>query len=412
MKSYELKISFDPSLLHANMVTEGAIFTGYTTFFNAGTINNTAGTIVDVYGLILGNGNVSTPGTLVCLSFTAQPTSGSSPISLFDVGITNETAYVPVTISNGTVTLREFTVSVSIDGSGGVTKNPNQATYPYGTMVQLTATADTGWVFDSWGGDLSGSTNPASITMTSNKSVTALFTQNYYTLTITVSGTGSVTKNPDQPTYPYGAVVTLTAEPGAGWAFHSWNGDLTGNQNPTTITINGNKTVTAAFVDALPPQVSSLASATSDPLDTDPVFGWVNVSCTVIDNVEVSQVVLLICNPDDSWNNVSMTLGISAEYYYLTSTGFSAFGNYTYLIYATDTSNNSYTSESVGFSMPPNWDINNDGRCNILDLVLVSNQYGTTGNEGWIREDADNSGEIQVLDLVAVSNHFGEIWWG
>jgi len=107
-----------------------------------------------------------------------------------------------------------------------------------------------------------------------------------------------------------------------------------------------------------------------------------------------------------------MIIGTTAVYYYLTSTGFSAFGNYTYLIYATDTSNNSYTSESVGFSMPPNWDINNDGRCTILDLVLISNQYGTTGAEGWIREDADNTGEIQVIDLVVVSNHFGDIWWG
>jgi len=187
---------------------------------------------------------------------------------------------------------------------------------------------------------------------------------------------------------------------------------MTGNQNPTTITINGNKTVTAAFIDAMPPQISNLAATTSDPLDTDPLFGWVNVSCTVTDNIEVSHVVLLICNPDDSWNNVSMLLRTSAEYYYLTSTGFSTFGNYTYLIFATDTSNNTYTSESVGFSMPPNWDINNDGRCTIFDLVLISNQLGTIGVEGWIREDADNTGEIQVIDLVVVSNHFGEIWWG
>jgi uncharacterized repeat protein (TIGR02543 family) len=201
IKSYELKISFNPSLLHINTVTEGTIFNGYTTFFNAGTINNTAGTIVDVYGLIVGNGRVSNPGTLVALSFTAQSASGSSIIGIYDVGITNETTYVPITVMNGTVILRELTLSVSTDGSGSVTKNPNQATYPYGAVVQLTAVANSGWVFSSWTGSLSGTTNPASITMTGNKSVTAHFTTNQYTLTITTDGSGSVTKNPDQATY-------------------------------------------------------------------------------------------------------------------------------------------------------------------------------------------------------------------
>ena len=38
IKSFELNISFDPSLLTANSVTEGDIFDGYTTYFNSGTI--------------------------------------------------------------------------------------------------------------------------------------------------------------------------------------------------------------------------------------------------------------------------------------------------------------------------------------------------------------------------------------
>jgi hypothetical protein len=61
--------------------------------------------------------------------------------------------------------------------------------------------------------------------------------------------------------------------------------------------------------------------------------------------------------------------------------------------------------------MPANWDMNNDGICGILDLVLISNQYGKSGASGWIREDVDNDGMITVLDLVYVSNHFAESWW-
>lgn len=411
IKSYELKLSFNPALLQANSVSEGTIFNGYSTFFNDGTINNTAGTIVDVYGLIVGEGGTSNPGSLVSISFTAQAASGTTAIGLYDVGITNDTAYVPVTITNGTITLRQFTLTITLDGSGSVTKSPNQATYAYGTVVQLTAVASTGWAFSSWSGNLTGGSNPASITMNGNRSVTAHFTANQYTLTIITDGSGTVTKNPNQATYTYGTVVTLTAVPADGWAFSSWTGDLTGSQNPKTITMNSSKTVTAHYVDSMAPQMTAIARTTSAPLDTDPVFGWVNVSCTITDNIAVSQVLLQIHNPGGSWTNVSMTSRTSGKYYYRSTTAFSTTGNYTYSIVATDTSNNTNTSSTVLFSMPPNWDMDLDGDCLIFDLVLISNHYGESGADGWLREDADNNGEIQVFDLVTVSNHYAETWW-
>jgi hypothetical protein len=49
--------------------------------------------------------------------------------------------------------------------------------YDAGTVVTVTATPDSGWQFDNWSGDLSGSTNPTTITMNSNKSVTATFSE-------------------------------------------------------------------------------------------------------------------------------------------------------------------------------------------------------------------------------------------
>jgi len=73
-----------------------------------------------------------------------------------------------------------------------------------------------------------------------------------YTLTTNVVGSGSINKNPDQATYDDGTVVTVTANPVFGWEFTSWSGDLSGTTNPTTITMNANKTVTATFT-ALPP---------------------------------------------------------------------------------------------------------------------------------------------------------------
>jgi hypothetical protein len=163
--------------------------------------------------------------------------------------------------------------------------------------------------------------------------------------------------------------------------------------------------------DTTPPQISALSLLNSNPLDTDTVLGWVNVSCTVTDNIAVSTVVLRIHNPSSSWNNVTMIKGSANKYYYWTTTAFSSVGNYTYSIRATDTNGNLATSSNLLFSMPPNWDIDNDGYITILDLVLVSNQYGSTGGQGWTREDVDNNGIINILDMSLVSNHFNEEWY-
>ena len=73
---------------------------------------------------------------------------------------------------------------------------------------------------------------------------------NQYTLTVTISpsnSAGSVTKNPNKSTYGNGDTVSLTATPNSGYAFTNWTGDASGSTNPITLTMNGNKTVTANF---------------------------------------------------------------------------------------------------------------------------------------------------------------------
>ena len=143
-----------------------------------------------------------------------------------------------------------LTTAVSPAGAGSVMLNPPGGTYPSGTVVTVTANATAGYVFDHWTGDLSGSTNPTTITMNANKSVTAVFVAINYTLTTAVSpaGAGSVGLNPAGGSYPSGTVVTVTANAGASYVFDHWTGDLTGSTNPTTITMNANKSVTAVFI--------------------------------------------------------------------------------------------------------------------------------------------------------------------
>jgi len=105
VKGFELKVSFNPSILQATSVSEGDFFSGYTTFFNPGTINNQAGTIINVYDLIVGQGNVTTNGSFVTIAFTAGSVSGSSAVTLYGVQVTNETEYINVSVSSASVTV-------------------------------------------------------------------------------------------------------------------------------------------------------------------------------------------------------------------------------------------------------------------------------------------------------------------
>lgn len=67
-----------------------------------------------------------------------------------------------------------------------------------------------------------------------------------YTLTANAEN-GTITLYPAGGTYLSGTVVTVTATPDSGFKFSGWSGDLSGSENPATITIDGNKSITANF---------------------------------------------------------------------------------------------------------------------------------------------------------------------
>jgi hypothetical protein len=142
-------------------------------------------------------------------------------------------------------------VNVQIEGQGTVTKDPNQSYYAYDDRVTLEAFPNEGWAFEAWSGDVSSTSNPKTIAIRDDEdvNVTATFVEVEYTLATGTSGSGTVTKAPNQSTYHYGDVVQLTAEPEDGWSFAGWSGDLSGSDNPDSVTITGNTAVTAEFIE-------------------------------------------------------------------------------------------------------------------------------------------------------------------
>jgi uncharacterized repeat protein (TIGR02543 family) len=149
-----------------------------------------------------------------------------------------------------TLTQNEYTLTVNKQGVGTVDIEP-AGPYQYGDVVTLTANASPGWIFAGWGGELEGTGEYGTITMLEHKVVTATFTRDAYTLTVDTVGQGSVSVEPTG-TYHYGNVVTLTANADPGWVFTGWLGDLSGTDNPATLRIERNTSVTAEFAEAPP----------------------------------------------------------------------------------------------------------------------------------------------------------------
>jgi uncharacterized repeat protein (TIGR02543 family) len=159
------------------------------------------------------------------------------------------------TTSSSTTSTTTYSLSTSVSPAAGgtVTRTPNQVSYAAGTSVVLAVSTATGYVFMGWSGDASGTTNPLTVVMDKNKTITASFSQlqilpELYSLTTSVPGGGGTIKvSSPAVTYQAGTSVTLTAVPNAGWAFSGWGGDASGTANPLTVVMSKDKTIAASF---------------------------------------------------------------------------------------------------------------------------------------------------------------------
>jgi hypothetical protein len=163
-----------------------------------------------------------------------------------------------------TFSLLQYNLTVNRTGNGTVTSSPAGIScggdcsqiYDHGTVVTLSASADTGWVFNGWSGAECSGTGTCQLTMDGAKTVSATFLERF-TLDVTKSGTGTgtVTSSPSgincggdcTNDYTDGQNVILTASPSSGSTFVGWTGCDIPNGNECTVMMNADKTVNAQF---------------------------------------------------------------------------------------------------------------------------------------------------------------------
>ena len=153
------------------------------------------------------------------------------------------------------------TYTLTVAASEGGSVNDPGDTHNENSNVSLTASPAEGYAFSGWTGDASGSTNPLSVSMTSDKNITASFIRLQYSLGVNIIGSGTVSqvlvesaeKNTD---YDSGSTVRLTATPETGWLFYKWEGltiggnteeDEVNSTNPVDVAISQSVNTTATF---------------------------------------------------------------------------------------------------------------------------------------------------------------------
>ena len=125
--------------------------------------------------------------------------------------------------------------------------------------------------------------------VSADHSIAAAFAGDAYAVTVSVVGAGTVTKDPDQASYPYGTGVQLTAAPESGWAFGDWSGDTTASANPLELVVTRERTLTATFVDAMAPAVHVTSPVGGEVWDegSGQTITWTAGDNVVVDSVNV-----------------------------------------------------------------------------------------------------------------------------
>jgi hypothetical protein len=160
--------------------------------------------------------------------------------------------------------IKQYDLTLSSTEGGSVTE-PGEGVFTYdeGTVVDLIATPGEGYRFDEWTGDVSTIDDvyaaTTTIPMNGDYSITANFVKQYDLTTSSTEG-GSVTE-PGEGVFIYdmGTVVDLIATPGEGYRFDEWTGDVSTIDDvyaaATTITMNGDYSITANFEEVPPSPV-------------------------------------------------------------------------------------------------------------------------------------------------------------
>ena len=146
-----------------------------------------------------------------------------------------------------------YNVNISAGSNGTVSVNGVSGDYsqsvPSGTVLTIEGTGNTGYDFDEWSDG--NTTNPRTITVTGDLTLTAAFESAvvYYNVSVSAGSNGTVSVNGVSGDYSQsvasGTNLTIQGNPNNDYIFNGWSDGNT--TNPRTIVVNSDLTLTSSF---------------------------------------------------------------------------------------------------------------------------------------------------------------------
>ncbi len=144
-----------------------------------------------------------------------------------------------------------YPVEVGVSGQGATLPEPGYYEFDANPAFAITALPESGWMLDHWEGapDGAGASNPLVFDLDRSRTITAVFAEIQYALTIGKLGHGYTDPLPGTHSYVHDSAVSVTAIPEDGWRFDHWEGTGAGDalSNPLHMTLTADAAITAVF---------------------------------------------------------------------------------------------------------------------------------------------------------------------
>src|ERR1035438_5139016 len=223
------------------------------------------------YSIAATNSPTSYSATSLPTGLSANTTTGAISGTPTQIG----TKAVALSATNqggagtGTLTLNvvaAYTLTIAHSPTAGGSAS-RRGTYAAGTVVTISQAANSGYRTNGWSGtDVGSVASPSSstttITMNSNKSLTAGFVQRA-TLTINAATGGTTT---GAGTYDVGTSVPIVETASTGYRTNGWSGSssiISPTSASTSITLSANATITPDFVQRVTLTINAVTGGTT-----------------------------------------------------------------------------------------------------------------------------------------------------
>jgi PKD repeat protein len=343
----QLDFVFNSSMASANGAKEGNLFkqNGAHTIFSGGTVDKSAGKIKNIYGLILGTSNVSSPGTMATINLTAGNSTGIAEFSLSNVLISDASSKsVSSTVTSATVlidtapVMNQICCPKSVDEKSTLTFMVSAKDADCDRLTLSTSELPEGACFNRTSG---------------------LFTW--------------------IPSIGQAGVYTFTFKVSDGYLTDSANVTVTVSKLNYLPVINYFEPLNGSFFSE-----GERINVSVNASDADGQF--LNYSIK-IDGVKCSTEPAYVWETDYS-SSGNRTIEVAV------SDGIDEVKEQ-HIIYIND--------------YHPRWDVNEDGIVNILDITIIAQNYGTDTKKPYPRWDVNQDGVINIQDLTLAGYYFGEI---